>query len=176
MAWYDDWSAGIVALAGAVTAVVVGLGNQLLKTRRTLAQQNSEIKVERSDASGSTWLNERLMAQVVRAEAARDATILTAKELFDQREAHVEKIARLEEKLSNCERGSVTCEDRASRAEGRAAVAEEHMRKQAEQILVMSLTIDSLTTELTKHDPSAAQRLTPKPRQQPLLDPTEGHT
>lgn len=174
MSWYDEVSAGIVALGGAATVVIVGLVNQLLKTRRTLAQQNSEIKVEKSEANGSTWLNERLMAQVVRAEAARDATIVAAKELFDQREAHVEKIARLEEKLANSERESVACQDRAARAEGRAAVAEEHMRKQAEQILVMSLTIDGLTTELTKHDPEAAKRLTPKARQQPLLDsPTE---
>lgn len=175
MAWYDDLSAGILALGTAATAIIVGLVNQLLKTRRTLAQQNSEIKVEKSEATGSTWLNERLMAQVVRAEAARDATILAAKELFDQREAHVEKIARLEEKLANSERESVACQDRSQRAESRAAVAEEHMRTQAEQMLVMSMNIDQLTTELARHDPAAAERLRPKPRQQPLLiAPTEG--
>lgn len=163
-----------MALGAAVTALIVSLGGALLKTRRSLADQNSAIAQGRSDSKAGTWLNEQLMSQVTRAEAARDATIRAAKELFDQREAHVEKIARLEERLSNCQQGAAECLDRAQRAESRAAVAEEHMRKQAEQMLVQSMNIDRLTTELAKHDTDAAVQLTPKRQNQPLLVPDPG--
>lgn len=174
MAWYDGITAGIGAIGAAAAALVMGLGGALLKARRELAKQNSEIKVEKSDAKTSNWLNEALVTQVTKAEAERNATMRAAKELLDLRMVDVEKIARLEEKLAHCERGSEVCNDRAQRAETRAAVAEDHMRKQAEQILVQNMTIDRLTTELAKHDREAAERLTPKPQNQPLLQPEVG--
>lgn len=175
MAWYDDVSAGIVALGAAATGIVLGLGGALLKMRSNLAQDSSRIKQEKSDAHASTWLNEALIKRAEQAETERNATMRAAKELLDLRMIDVERIARLEEKLANSERESVACQDRSQRAESRAAVAEEHMRTQAEQMLVMSMNIDRLTTELARHDPVAAARLTPKPKQQPLLiAPTEG--
>jgi hypothetical protein len=175
VAWYDDVSAGMVALGGALTGIVLGLGGALLKMRSNLAQDTSRIKQEKSDAHASTWLNEALIKRAEQAETERNATMRAAKELLDLRMVDVEKIARLEERLANCEHGSLACQDRAQRAESRAAVAEEHMRTQAEQMLVMSMNIDRLTTELARHDPIAAARLTPQPKQQPLLiAPTEG--
>lgn len=171
MAWYDDWSAGLVALSGALTVIVGGLANQLLKTRRLLAKDSSEIKQEKSNAHAGTWLNEQLMEQVTRSEARHEKTIEAARELFAQREAHVEKIARLEEQLKNCRREMEACQDRSQRAETRAAIAEEHMRVQTEQILIMSINIDRLTSELKTHDPVAAERLSPKAKRQPLLVP-----
>lgn len=171
MAWYSTVEAAAVALIGAV-GVAVGTA---FKFRRTLARDNSDIAQGKSDAGAKTWLNEQLMAQVAQAQTERDATMRAAKQLLDLRMVDVEKIARLEERLANSERASAACDDRAQRAESRAAVAEEHMRVQAEQMLVMSMNIDRLTTELAKHDEPAAIRLTPKPKQQPLLTPpTEG--
>lgn len=172
MAWYSSVEAATVAIIGAV-GVAAGTA---FKLRRNLAKDNSDITQEKSNAHAGAWLNEQLMAQVVRAEAAREATVRAARELFEQRVVDVEKMARQEERLANCERSSAECQDRAQRAESRAAVAEEHMRTQAEQILTMSLKIDSLTTALARHDPGEAARLSPKPKDQPLLIPpsTEG--
>lgn len=183
MAWYDSITKGIEAIGDSVTAfgvavatLVVGLGGALLKARRELARQNSQIVVEKSDAKANTWLNQALIdqaqrseQQAVKADAAKDATITAAKELLDQRMVDLDKIARTEERLRHLEEDIIECRDRAQRAETRAAVAEDHMRKQAEQILVMSMNIDSLTTELAKHDPAAAKRLAPVRRVQPLL-------
>lgn len=170
MAWYDSVSAGVIALGGAAGTVIGLLGNALLKARRELARNNSEIRQEKSETRAGTWLHEALIAEVTKARTERDATMRAAKELLDQRMVDVEKIARTEERLGNCERSTASCEDRAQRAETRAAVAEEHMRKQAEQMLVQSMNIDALTTELAKHDKAAAARLTPKPKNQPLLE------
>lgn len=174
MAWYDDITAGMLALGGAAGVLITGLGNALLKARRELARHTSEIKVERSDANAGKWLYEQAMARATQAELERNATMRAAKELLDQRMVDVEKIARTEERLANSERNAKACEDRAQRAETRASVAEDHMRKQAEQILVQSMNIDRLTTELSKHDAEAAFRLAPKRKQQPLLLPDEG--
>lgn len=174
MAWYDDITAGMLALGGGAGVLITGLGKALLNARRELARHTSEIKVERSEASTGRWLNEQAIARATQAEADSRATMRAAKELLDQRMVDVEKMARLEEKLANCERNAKACEDRAQRAETRASVAEDHMRKQAEQILVQSMNIDRLTTELSKHDAEAASRLAPKRKQQPLLLPDEG--
>lgn len=169
MAWYDDWSAGLTAIGGALAIIVGGLVNQLMKARRTLAQHSSEIHVEKSDAKTASWLNENSMRRAEKAETERDATMRAAKELVGQRMLDVEKMARQEEKLKNAETLAKLCEERAKRAEMRASIAEEHMRTQSEQILVMSMNIDQLTTKLAQYDKEAARRLTPDARGQPLL-------
>lgn len=169
----SDLTDNVTALGAALTAIVIGLGGALMKARRDLARQNSEIKIEKSDAHAGTWLNQSLMQQVAKAETERDATMRAAKELLDLRMVDVAKIARLEEQVRHLEKGAEECQDRAQRAETRAAVAEEHMRKQTEQMLMQSINIDRLTTELAKHDKAAADRLSPKPRNQPLLMPPD---
>lgn len=169
MAWWNSLQEASVAIGSAVLGLVTGLGLAVLKFRKTLASDTSEIKIQKSDAKAITWLNEALMARVTQAETERNATMRAAKELLDQRMIDVEKIARTEEKLANAETDIIECRERAVRAEGRAAVAEDRTRKQSEQILVQSMNIDRLTTELAKHDIEAAQRLAPKRTQQPLL-------
>jgi hypothetical protein len=174
MAFYDDITAGMLAISGAATVIITGLVQQLLKARRDLARHNSEIKVEKSDANAGQWLYEQAMAEVTKARMERDATMRAAKELLDQRMVDVEKIARTDEQLKNCLKQSEACEDRAQRAEARAALAAEHMREQTEQILLMGINIDTLTTELAKHDKEAAVRLAPKLKQQALLNGPQG--
>lgn len=176
-AWYDNITAGTLAIGGALTTVVVGLGGALIKAWRELSRSRSEIKVEKVETHARGWVMDRMEdivaqadARADRAEAARDATITAAKVLVTQRETDVAQIARQEEKLANAMKDAAECEERARRAEGRAAVAEEHMRKQTEQMLMMGINIDALTTALAKHDPAEAARLTPKRRAQPLLD------
>lgn len=171
MAWYDDWSAAVLAIGGVAATVIVGLANQLIKTRRELSKSSSEAKVERSDAGAKAWSNEWLMSQVERSEARHEAMIAATKTVYAQRETHIAEIAMLTERLTNCERERVECKDRAQRAETRATIAEERNMTQTEQILVMSLKIDSLTTALAKYDPAEAARLSPRAMQQPLLVP-----
>lgn len=167
MAWLT-WEGFYTAATNLATGLA-GAGAAWFALRKRYSLDSSQIKQERSNAHAGAWLNDALIAQATKAETERDATMRAAKELLDQRMVDVERIARQEEKLANCERQAASCEDRAQRAEARAAVAEEHMRKQAEQMLVQSMNIDSLTTELAKHDQEAAARLAPKRKQQPLL-------
>lgn len=169
MAWYDDWTAGLTAVGGALALMVGGLVNQLMKARRTLAQHNSEIKVEKSDTKAASWLTDSLIQRAEKAEQERDATMRAAKELVGQRMIDVERLARQEERLKNAETMAKLCEERAKRAEHRAAIAEEHMRTQAEQMLVMSMNIDRLTTKLAQYDKEAAHLLTPDAKRQPML-------
>jgi hypothetical protein len=174
VAWYSTLADASVAITAAITGLVIGAGGAVLKLRRSFAKDNSDIKLERSDARAGTWLNEALMARATQAETERNATMRAAKEMLDQRMVDVEKIARTEERLRHAEEDIVECRDRAQRAETRAAVAEDHMRKQAEQILVQSMNIDRLTTALARYDPEESARLAPKRAQQPLLIGDEG--
>jgi len=179
VAWYDHvdgFTAGIAAVGATLMTLVVGLGNALLKARRALARDNSEIKQEKSDVKAGTWLNEQMMAQILHAEASRERAEMSreealrmVKEMFEKREASVVLAARLEEQLASLQRSADECADRAQRAETRAAVAEDHMRHQTEQILMMSINIDQLTTELSKYDKETAVRLAPKLKKQALL-------
>lgn len=173
MALYDEISAGIAVVGAAITGLLVGVGGAALKTRRTLAKDSSDIKQERSNTQASTWLNEQLMEQVTRSEARHEKTIEAARDVFSQREADVEKIARQDEQIKNCLREIEACRDRAQRAETRAAIAEEHMRVQTEQMLSMSINIARLTTALARHDAAEAARLSPQKQGQPLLVPPQ---
>lgn len=146
-----------------------GIANQFLKTRRTMAKDTSDIKQERSNVVAGTFMNESLMLMVTRAEERTAETIKAAREIYAQREAHIERIARLDEQLKNCQREMEACQDRAQRAETRAAAAEEHMREQTEQMLMMGINIDRLTTALARHDAAEAAQLSPKKTAQPLL-------
>lgn len=141
MAWYDDLSAGIVAIGAALTGIVIGLGGALLKTRRTIVQDNSDIFKSKAER---TWID-TAFEQHAETRARLQAAL-------DEHDHDTHTIGQLEAQLG----AAKALEEERMRQVG---ACEERIRSLAEHVLELNMTFDKVYAELARLNPDAAARL-----------------
>jgi hypothetical protein len=168
VAWltWDSFTSAVLDIAKGLA----GAGLAWLALRKRYSADTTDITEDKT----KQWLITTLRAEIADARVQRDKATEVAKESVDIRIADATTIATLRADLKNHERSSVICEERSSKAEARAAAAEEHSRKQSEELLVANMYVETMIAVIARLDPAEAARLSAERRENKRKQAAEG--